>query len=115
MIARFIPLIETVPSLARYSGHSLWWWDSVRAEGWGSLQMESSWVPDHGGCQPEPGADGQAGPWLTQLSRLLWPSLDAQVLVQLISGSPIRSVSVVTRTAPSLHTVWGLDMKFRGF
>ena len=77
--------------------------------------MESGWIPDHGGCQPEPSVDGQVGSWLTQLSGLPWPSSDIQVLVQLISGSPTSSASVVTRTAPPLPTVWGLDMKLRGF
>lgn len=68
--------------------------------------MEPGWIPDHGGCQPEPSADGQVGSWLTQLSRLLWPGLDAQVLVQLISGSPTSSAGGVTRTcSPSAHSL----------
>jgi len=59
--------------------------------------------------------DGQLGSWLTQLSRLPWASSDAQVLVQLIAGFPTSSASVMTRTAPPVYTVQGLDMTFRGF
>lgn len=46
-----------------------------------ALQMESGWIPDRGGCQPELSADGQVGSWFVWLSKLPWLSLDAQVLV----------------------------------
>lgn len=66
-----------------------------------ALPLELVWIPDHGGCQPEPSTDGWVGSRLTQLSGLPWPSPDAQVLVQLISGSPTSNASIVTGTAPA--------------